>query len=109
VTSSSAEGAESQRDVRAALVEVGEEAAAETPGVAQLDSRRTGVGVSCVVVPEGGYELMLRVVADPVPLEELAGGLRERVVRAAEAASLADELRSVTVVIDDLSTAELPA
>jgi len=96
------------RNARAALAGLAAEAAAVTPGVARLEPGRTDEGVSCVVEPGGRYEVTVRVVAEPVPMPALADGLRERVVDAARAAGLDDELGSVTVIVGDLSDAELP-
>lgn len=100
---------EPARDVRADLIDLAERQAAATPGVAGLERSHTGSGVACVVQPEGGYELTLRVVADPVPLPALAERLREGVLSAARATGVDAQLGAVVVIVADISDAALPA
>lgn len=103
-----AEAEDTAPQPRTTLAGLAAEAARATPGVARLEPGRTDEGVSCVVEPGGLYEVTVRVVVEPVAMPALADGLRKRLADAARAAGLEEELGSVTVIVGDLTDAELP-
>jgi hypothetical protein len=99
--------------VRLARLALG--AASAVPGVAGATAGRPGVvvtadptagrvlqGVTVAAGADGLYQVVLRLVALPVPLHALADEVRRRVVRAAAADGLAARLGDVDVEIADV-------
>lgn len=87
--------------MRAALIELAE-AAAPGPGVASLREGLGDMGVAVVAAPGGGYEVTVRVVAEPVPLTPMGDEVRARVEAAVAEAGLSGELASVTAEVVDI-------
>jgi hypothetical protein len=106
---------------RVRLARVALQAALSVPGVVRGDSGRMHVhatpvgdserldGVMCAALAEGGYEVALRLVAQPVPLQPLARRIGERVERSAGVAGLGAALRSVSVHFADIEPGPLAA
>ena len=99
---------------RVALARRAREAALGVAGVAELDSGVAGQfltagggervpGVTCVVAPEGGYDVSLRLVCDLVPLRAVADRVRAAVQEAGVDARVA--VQSVTILISDVTEA----
>jgi hypothetical protein len=104
------EPSERVRIARAAL-----EAAVAAPGVAGatagtpstvLTADPTGArvlrGVTVAATADGGFDVLLRLVAHPVPLVPLGADVRRRVLLAAGRAGLAGRLREVDVEFADV-------
>jgi hypothetical protein len=66
-------------------------------------------GVVVVALKDGRYDVTLHVIAEVVPLHDLADRIRERVVRAATVAGLGPALGPVTVVFEDVVAGEARA
>ncbi len=101
---------------RVRLARAARQAALTVRGVRGMDAGPAGmfmtgagdgerlVGVMCVAVPEGGYEVSLRLVADLVALRPLGERVRAAVVRVAGFSGIG--LADVVVHFADLSTEE---
>jgi hypothetical protein len=97
------------------LARLASETALKTRDVARLVATRSanvtherGQVVEGVVVaaqPGGGYTVRLHVAARLVPLHELAGQIRSRLVRSAERQGIRAELGEIDIVIEDIAEA----
>jgi hypothetical protein len=96
---------------RLALAALARDTALAVAGVAALDAGTGGLfvtagggervpGVRCLVAPDGGYDLALRLVCRLVPLPALAESVRAGVTAAAARAQL--PLATVTITIADV-------
>jgi len=101
---------------RVRLARAARQAALAVRGVRAMDAGFSGTfmtgggdgerlyGVTCIAVPEGGYEVSLRLVAGLVALHPLGERVRSAVVRVASFAGI--ELADVTVHFASLSVEE---
>ena len=96
---------------RVRVAQIARKAALQTPGVVDLDSGTAGAfatvgggiriaGVTSAAAPEGGYDVVLRLVCEVVTLQPLAERVRLAVQTAARREQL--ELASVTIEIVDV-------
>lgn len=99
---------------RLALARLAERAALEDPGVQALDAGPAGLrathtrdggvrGVVAAADDGGGFSLDLHVVALPEDLHALADRVRATVRESAAASGVEDQLRSVSVHIEDIA------
>jgi hypothetical protein len=90
----------------AALTVAGVVGAAGALESATATARDRVPGVVVAALKDGRYDVTLHLIAEVVPLHDLADRIRERVVRAATVAGLDPALGPVNVVFDDVVAGE---
>ena len=93
----------------AALTVAGVVGAAGALESATATARDRVPGVVVVALKDGRYDVTLHLIAEVVPLHDLADRIRERVIRAATIAGLDPALGPVTVVFEDVVAGEARA